>query len=358
LWNTFAFSASPTPALLKAKQEAEAKGYVFFTNHDEILSKAKQEGKLRVVAGVTRSVQATTEAFRKRYPFIDIHAETLSGLGDAQKLLLEIKAGVAKDWDVVRPPTGYHTELAPYLSKVDILGMVEHGILEIPRQMIDPKNRNFVALLTRFHVFAYNKNLVAPAQVPKSWEDLLKPEWKGRKFAIDVNPLEVAALVPAWGLEKTLDYARKIAAQQPIWIQGSSARVLTTVGAGETPAYFGPNYGGVKGYQEKDPLGVMQFVVLEPVPLRITIEQGILATARNPHAALLWLEFMAGAEAQKLIDKYEPLVASVYSKDSAAERAVRGKKLSVISWENNAIVDQWMGKIVEAYGFPKASTTK
>ena len=102
----------------------------------------------------------------------------------------------------------------------------------------------------------------------------------------------------------------------------------------------------------------MQFVVLEPVPLRITIEQGILATARNPHAALLWLEFMAGAEAQKLIDKYEPLVASVYSKDSAAERAVRGKKLSVISWENNAIIDQWMGKIVEAYGFPKASTTK
>jgi len=358
LLNTLAFSASPTPTLLKAKQEAEAKGYIFFTNHDEILSKAKQEGKLRVVAGVTRSAQATTEAFRKKYPFIDIQAETLSGIGDAQKLLLEIKGGAAKDWDIVRPPTGYHTELAPYLLKVDILGMVEQGVLEIPRPMIDPKNRNFVALLTRFHVFAYNKNLVAPSQLPKSWEDLLRPEWKGRKFAIDVNPLEVAALVPAWGLEKTLDYARKIAAQQPIWIQGSSARVLTTVGAGETPAYFGPNYGGVKGIQQKDPLGVLQYVILEPVPLRITIEQGILATARNPHAALLWLEFMAGAEAQKLIDQHEPLVASVYSKDSAAERALRGKKLSVISWDNNAVVDQWMGKIVEAYGFPKASTTK
>ena len=104
--STIAFSASPTPALLKAKQEAEAKGYIFFTNHDEILNKAKQEGKLRVVAGVTRSAQATTEAFRKRYPFIDIQAETLSGIGDAQKLLLEIKGGAAKDWDIARPPTG------------------------------------------------------------------------------------------------------------------------------------------------------------------------------------------------------------------------------------------------------------
>ncbi len=354
----FAFSASPTPALLKAKQDAESRGYVFFTDHDEIISKAKQEGKLRVVVGLTRSAQVTTEAFRKKYPFIDIHAENLSGPGDAQRLLLEIKAGAAKDWDIVRPPTGYHTELTPYLWKVDILGMADHGVLEIPRPMIDPKNRNFVALLTRFHVFAYNKDLVAPAQVPKSWEDVLKPEWKGRKFAIDVNPLEVAALVPAWGLEKTLEYAHKIAAQQPAWIQGSSARVLTTVGAGENPAYFGPNYGGVKGYQQKDPLGVLQFVVLEPVPVRITIEQGILATARNPYAALLWLEFMASTEAQKLIDQHEPLVASVYSKDSAAEQALRGKKLSVLSWDNNDKVDQWMGKIVEAYGFPKASSAK
>ena len=358
LASPFAFSASTTPGLLKAKQDAEAKGYVFFTNHDEIMSKAKQEGKLRVVTGATRSTQVTSEAFRKKYPFIDIHAESLSGPGDAQRLLLEIKAGAAKDWDIVRPPTGYHTELAPYLWKVDLLGMVEHGVIEIPRLMIDPKNRNFVALLTRFHVFAYNKNLVAPAQVPANWEDILKPEWKGRKFAIDVNPLEVAALVPAWGLEKTLEYARKIGAQQPAWIQGSSARVLTGVGTGETAAYFGPNYGQVKGYQQKDPLGVLQFVVLEPVPVRITIEQGVLATARNPHAALLWLEFMAGTEAQKLIDQHEPLVASVYSKDSAAEQALRGKKLSVLSWDNNAKVDQWMGKIVEAYGFPKASNTK
>jgi hypothetical protein len=44
LLTTFAFSASPTPGLLKAKQEAEAKGYIFFTSHDEILNKAKQEG--------------------------------------------------------------------------------------------------------------------------------------------------------------------------------------------------------------------------------------------------------------------------------------------------------------------------
>jgi len=93
---------------------------------------------------------------------------------------------------------------------------------------------------------------------------------------------------------------------------------------------------------------------LEPVPVRIGVEQAILATSKKAHAALLWLEFVAGPEAQKLVDQYEPLIASVYSKGSAAEQALRGKKLSVVSWENNEKMEQWIAKLTEAYGLPKA----
>jgi hypothetical protein len=42
-------AASPNADLLKAKREAEAKGYIFETSHDEIVAKAKKEGKLRVM---------------------------------------------------------------------------------------------------------------------------------------------------------------------------------------------------------------------------------------------------------------------------------------------------------------------
>jgi hypothetical protein len=44
----------------------------------------------------------------------------------------------------------------------------------------------------------------SPNLVPKTLEDLLRPELKGRKFAVDIRPKDVAGLVPAWGLEKTL----------------------------------------------------------------------------------------------------------------------------------------------------------
>jgi hypothetical protein len=151
-----------------------------------------------------------------------------------------------------------------------------------------------------------------------------------------------------------MDYARKIAAQEPIWARGAS-RPLAALSAGEIPLYLsGANYGSVTRAQRKDPLGTIQLITLEPVPVRIGVEQAILATSNKVHAALLWLEFVAGPEAQKLVDQHEPLIASVYSKGSAAEQVLRGKKLSVVSWENNEKMQQWIAKLVEAYGFPKA----
>jgi ABC-type Fe3+ transport system substrate-binding protein len=351
------FAASATANVLKAKQEAESKGYAFFTSRDEIINRAKKEAKVRALtgAGLEASLPPTLEVFKKKYPFIDAQAKEVGGTEGSQRFLLEVKAGANKEWDIARTATDAYSDWLPHVWKVDILGMAEQGILDIPVQMIDPKNRNVVALASRFSVVVYNKNLVAPAQVPKTWEDMLKPEFKGKKFAADIHPTEVAGLVPGWGLEKTLDYARKIAAQEPIWFRASAARPLAALGAGEIPILlFGANYGSAVRAQRKDPLGVIQWTTLEPVPVRITVEEAILSTSKNPHAALLWLEFMASAEAQALIDQHEPLVASVHRKGSAVEQALRGKKLSVVSWDDHQKSQQWIGKIAEAYGFPRA----
>jgi hypothetical protein len=104
----------------------------------------------------------------------------------------------------------------PYLKKFDILGMARHGVLRIPGAIIDPVNRNVVAVNSGMQVIAYNKKLLAAEKAPGTWEGFLQPEFKGRKFTADIRPTEIASLVPAWGLEKTLDSARKLAAQEPV----------------------------------------------------------------------------------------------------------------------------------------------
>ena len=348
------FAGEASPVVSKAKQAAEAKGFVFLTNRDEIVAKAKKEGKLRISVNMeVPTLKAASKAFNQKYPFINLHAQEITGIDMVQRNVLEIKSGQAKDWDIIYASRDLYSEYQPYLWKVDLLGMAEHGVLQIPPPMIDPKNRNVGAFYTRLVVSAYNKNLLPSNQVPKAWEDFLKPEFKGRKFAADIGTRSIASLVPAWGLEKTLDYARRLAAQQPIWVRGVS-RTLTSMMAGEVPLMIGTMFHTVKRSQMKDRAGVLQTIVLEPVPAYHHSEQAILATSQNRHAALLWLEWMASAESQKLADEHEPLGSSHYFRGGAVEQELRGKKLSWVSWENHANLEPWMAKVFEAYGFPKA----
>jgi spermidine/putrescine-binding protein len=353
-----ALAAESGSALLNASKEASSKGYTFITNRNEILTKAKQEGRLRALAEMdSPHIKASTQVFIKKYPFIDLQIQEITGTDAARRNILELKSGAGKDWDILHLSTDFYSEYVPFLWKVDVLGMAEQGILQLPPLMIDPKNRNVVSFFSRFQVTAYNKELVPAAQLPKSWDDLSRVDFKGRKFALDIRPTEIAALVPSWGLERTLDFARKMAQQQPLWVRGGT-RTLTAMVAGEVPMFVGPNFNNVKAAQRKDPKGVLQYVILEPVPLRLALQQAIRVDAQHPYAALLWLEWMASPEAQQIIDEHEPLASSVYVRGGAVEHELRGKKLSVVSWDHHQNMEEWQAKVFEAYGFPKAELRK
>ena len=349
------FAGEAGPAASKAKQEGEAKGMVSFSGRDEIIAKAKKEGKLRLLVNMdVPTLKAAAKVFTQKYPFIDVHAREITGSAMIQRNVLEIKSGQAtREWDVAYTSRDFYSEYLPYLWKVDLLRMAEQGVLQIPTPMIDPQNRNIAAFYSRLIVSAYNKNLVPADQVPKAWEDFVKPEFKGKKFAVDIGPRWLACMVPAWGLEKTLDFARKLAAQQPIWVQGVT-RTVTGMIAGEIPMMIGTMFHSVKRAQIKDRAGVLQYVTLEPAPVYFHSEQAVLAGAQNPHAALLWLEWMASAESQKLADEHEPVGSSRYFRGGAVEQELKGKKLSLVTWENHHNIESWMTKVFEAYGFPKA----
>ncbi|MBI2985690.1 MAG: extracellular solute-binding protein, partial [Deltaproteobacteria bacterium] len=217
------FAASSSPSLMKAKKEAEAKGFVFETSHDEIVAKAQKEGKLRVLTSMEAgAIPRMADLLKRKYPFIDVHVEEVSGSEAQQRLLLELKAGTATNWDSAEASEDWYNEYPPYLKKFDILGMAEQGVLAIDPRMVDPNNRNIVSMSSTLYSVAYNKRLLSPDKAPNSWEDFLKPEFKGRKFLTDIRPFGMAALVPLMGEEWVRDYAKKIAAQQPIWVRGQS----------------------------------------------------------------------------------------------------------------------------------------
>ncbi len=278
--------AAPSAQLLNAKKEAEANGFIFFTDHSEIVSRAKKEGKLKVFSGQdTKSLKAMREAFKKKYPFIDVRADGIDGTEIYQRMLQEMKAGLAK-WDVNYVAADFYDDYLPLQKKFDVLGMAQHGVLKLSPKMIDPVNRHIFSLQSNIQVIAYNKEVIAPDKVPATWEDFLKPEFKEKKLATDVRPKNIAALVPAWGLEKTLDYAKKLAAQNPIWLRGD-AQIVTYLMTGQFAIALAPNYKTIERVKPKDVKGVLGYKVVEPIPTRLSETEAILASAENPHAALL-----------------------------------------------------------------------
>ena len=347
-------AATAAPAVTKAKQEPETKGYAFDLSHDDIVSKAKREGKLRIMTSLeSEMLKPVGEAFRKKYPFIDLRAEEIGGTDTYQRMLLEMKAGTARGWDVNFIAGDFYDEYLPHQKRFDILGMAQQRILQIPVGMIDPVNRNIVAYTTNTMIVTYNKNLLAEEKVPSQWEEFLKAEFNGRKFLADIRPQFTSALVPAWGIEKTLAFAKKISAQNPVWVGGHS-RAIASLSTGEHGVYLGANLTGTKSFMSKDVAGVLSYKMVEPIPIRIGDAEAVFQKADSPYAALLWLEFVANPEAQKLIEAgYK---GSVFSPGTTAFQVARTKKISLVDWRHYTKMQEYLRLVVEAYGFPKAET--
>jgi len=249
--------------------------------------------------------------------------------------------------------TDFLSEFPPFMKRFDMFGMARHQILNIPMKMIDPQNRNLLTVGTAFQAIAYNKNLLSPAKVPNAWEDFLKPEFKGRKFVVDIRPWGFPCLVPLMGEEWVRAYSAKLAAQEPVWGRGMS-RDLAAMTGGEYALHSGANYHSIMRVKSKDPTGSLVEKIVEPVPVRLIDPNAVIGTAAHPYSALLWIEHLASPEAQKLIDDNEPGKASVYLPGSINETVLRGKRLSVVEWDSFAKMGQWMKMIVSAWGFPRA----
>jgi hypothetical protein len=349
-----ASAATVSPALQKAKQSAEARGYTFAVSHDEVLAMAKKEGKLVALCSMDPdTLHPMRDAFKAEYPFLNVTVEESTGTEVNKRTLMELKAGRAPEYDAIHFSEESYQDFAPFLKKIDMLGMAEQGVLIISPRLIEPNNRNAFAGTCRMQVVAYNKKLVSPDSIPNTLEGFLKPEFKGRKFIVDIRPFDMASLVPAWGLEKTVSFSRSLAAQQPIWVRGFS-RMLVSMAAGEYTLAIGTNLHSFLRFQAKDPQGNLAFKVLEPVPTRLSETTGILATAQHPYAALLWLEFMTSPKGQQIRDKYDPCGGSIFSTGSCLEQLTRGKKVSFAGWEHLSKIEDYMRKVLEAYGFPTA----
>jgi ABC-type Fe3+ transport system substrate-binding protein len=339
--------------ILNSNVDAAAEGYTTIGSRDEIIAKAKKEGKLNAISSLDAGTfKPMMQSFSKKYPFIEVRMQEIGGTEALQRFLLELKAGTVKDIDTSEASSEFYVENAAHAMKIDMLTLAQKKILGINPRMIDPEYRNVVSVASQICSAAYNKNRIAANAVPEKWEDFLKPEFKGRKFIADIRPQCMASLMAGMGEEWVVKYARQIKDQDPVWLRGN-ARAMSALATGEQALHQMTFYSSCVDAAKKDPTQSMVCKILQPTPVLLRENQFILKNAAHPHAGLLFIEHMASPEGQKVIDDYEPIKSSIYT-DGEVSKLTKGKKLSVNDHKTFQNTPKWMKMVVDAYGFPRA----
>jgi len=170
-----------------------------------------------------------------------------------------------------------------------------------------------------------NTDLVKPADMPKSWDDLLDPKWQG-KISMPDPSRHASTATFLWNLQKIkgdkwLDFVRALAKQQPLLVESYSS-VPNAIVRGE--ASLGISYIQYVP-QTKGPIG---FAPIEQA-FADPSDSAISAKAANPNAARFLVDYLCSPEGQKKVAETHEFVlsAGVYPAIKGADRIMANLQL-------------------------------
>jgi iron(III) transport system substrate-binding protein len=266
---------------------------------EKLIEGARKEGQVAFYSAmiVNQALRPIAEKFGKKYPFIKMTYWRADSEDIAQKVSAEVRAGnVVGD---VLEGTGVGEQavqaglLVPYTTP---------AIAAFPETYRDPTNM-WTPTRISYYSIAYNTRLVPESKVPKTFEDLLDPQWKGkiawRIGSASGTPLFITNLRLAWGEEKARAYFEKLKEQKIVNFGAGSARTLVDrVIAGEYAIALNifahhPLISKAKGAPVNSKL-------LDPVA-STAATMGVVKGAKHPHAALLLIDYILSREGQEIL---------------------------------------------------------
>jgi iron(III) transport system substrate-binding protein len=161
---------------------------------------------------------------------------------------------------------------------------------------------------TRLLMFslAYNTNLIKKDDLPKSWQDLANPKWKG-KLGIEAKDDEwFLALMSQLGEDRGLQLFRQIVATNGLSVRRGHSLLTNLVASGEVPMALTVYNSRVQ--QLKDKGAPIDWFVLPPAIAQLN-GAGVARTAPHPYSALLFFDFLL-SDGQSILSKRDVISVS------------------------------------------------
>jgi iron(III) transport system substrate-binding protein len=267
----------------------------------QLIERAKAEGEVSFYSSLqAQQIEPFTRLFQKRYPFIKVNPYRVSGNRQVIKIQTEMNAGNHL-FDV----TNGSSEQASAIKKI---GAID-PYFSPQRDFFNPPNKDkdgfFASLYVIPIVLGYNTNLVKRQDVPKTYEDLLHPKWKGNMFLDDEAYEWSAVLQKHMGRDKALHYMRSLAKQDLRLLRGRTAQTQL-LAAGERPIAIVLSGHTVLDMKARG--APIDQVILDPYYAQAN-KLMLARRAPHPHAAALFYDWALSDEGQSTITSFGRVVA-------------------------------------------------
>jgi iron(III) transport system substrate-binding protein len=291
----------PSFAQVAVSTSAEMASYVGADRTEKLIAGARKAGTVTVYTSATLDdMTVVTDAFEKKYG-VKVRVWRASSEQVVQRGVTEARGG-RFDADVFE--TG--GSAMESLHRERLLQQVKSPALDELNPAALTPHGEWTG--TRFNLFvaAYNTRLVKKDEVPKSYDDLLDPKWKG-KLGIEADDSDwFGALINRLGEERGLKLFRGIAAANGISVRKGHTLLANLVISGEVPLAVTTYSYRVE--QLKKSGAPVDWFTIPPVIARFE-GVGVARRAPHPDAAVLFFDFML-TDAQELLRSREYFTAS------------------------------------------------
>lgn len=298
-----ALAAAPAFAQTKAAAAnvAEIALYQGADRAQRLAEGAKKEGVVNVYSSATvEDMAILTAAFEKKHG-IKANVWRASSEGIVQRGVAEMRGGRNEadifetngpDMEAIHREQLLQEAWSPHFADLIPGAVAPH--------------REWVGARINIYVMTYNTKLVRREDLPKSFEDLANPRWKGKLGIEASDPAWFAKVVSELGEARGQKIFRDIVAANGISVRKGHTLLANLVVAGEVPLALTTYH--YKAEQIKKSGAPVDWFILPPAVARFQ-GMGLARRAPHPHAAMLFFDFML-TDAQELLAKRDFTVTS------------------------------------------------
>ncbi len=229
-----------------------------------------------------------------------------SGSNNVTQRVVREAAGKRPEVDVIMMPASemealYREKLLQAVSSPATKDLIANTV---------PAHKQWATVFMNVTVHSYNTQLIKKEDLPKTYNDLLDPKWKG-KLGVESKAEEwYSKVVTVMGEEKGTKFFRELVTKNGMSARLGASLLHNLVIAGEVPLAMTVYI----DLPEKDKRAgkPVDWFALDPVVAQ-GFNMSIAQKSQHPNAALLFYDYMLSPETQKLLTTlhYYPANAKV-----------------------------------------------